>query len=529
MIRYNADEFYPTPKKLLDKITEGVQWNQINTILEPEAGKGDIVEYVSNQCKSAYHYKVDIDCIEINHDLRSVLKGKQYRVVHDDFLTFHTYKHYDLIIMNPPFSQGAAHLTKALNMQENGGGVICILNAETIKNPCTNERKALVRRLNDIGAEITYLQEEFADAERKTDVEIAVIKAYYQEPKRESAIFNDLKKKVYAENAYQEKATDLAPNDFIEAIIREYNMEVEAGIRLIHEYKAMAPHILTAISDSSYNKPILSMTIDGKELSTNQYVRRVRAKYWNALFRNPKFTGNMTSNLIHTYDSQVDELANYDFSAYNIRCIQIEMSKNLIQGIEDCIIQLFDKLSYQYAYSDELSKNIHYYNGWKTNKSWIINKKVILPWMYAFSSWSGKFDPSYEVREKLRDIEKALNYLDGGNTAGIDMDVSLNHAEEIGQTKKIKLKYFYVTFYKKGTCHIEFTNEELLKKLNIFGSQQKGWLPPGYGKKSYHEMSQEEKAVIDDFEGAESYRQTVSNAKYFIYNPTESLPMIDIK
>ena len=54
------------------------------------------------------------------------------------------------------------------------------------------------------------------------------------------------------------------------------------------------------------------------------------------------------------------------------------MSKNLVRGIEDCIIELFDKLSHQYTYSDEFSNNIHYYNGWKTNKAWYINKKVIL-------------------------------------------------------------------------------------------------------------------------------------------------------
>lgn len=528
MMKYNVDEFYPTPKELLEKITVGIKWDHINTVLEPEAGKGDIVEYVKERCKMCYCNDIDIDCIEIDSDLRCTLSGKGYRVVHDDFLTFNTFKHYDLIIMNPPFSNGAAHLTKALDMQENGGGVICILNAETIRNQCTNERKTLAKRLDNIGAEITYMQEEFVEAERKTDVEIAVIKAYYPEPERESIIFENLKKKNYAENTYYDNITDLAPNDFIDAIVRKYNIEVESGVRLIQEYKAMCPHILTDMrEDCSYNKPILDMKIGDGKLSVNKFVKCVRAKYWNALFRNPKFTGNMTSNLMKNYSSQVEELSNYDFSAYNIRYIQIEMSKNLIKGIEDCIIELFDKLSYQYSYSDELSNNIHYYNGWKTNKAWIINKKVILPYMNAFSSWSGKFDPDYEVKSKLKDIEKALNYLDGGLTECRDIDKALDQAKNTGQTKKIKLKYFYVTFYKKGTCHIEFTNDELLKKLNIFGSQQKGWLPPGYGKKTYQEMNQDERAVVDDFEGENSYHETVENAKYFIYDPKNSMPMIE--
>lgn len=77
------------------------------------------------------------------------------------------------------------------------------------------------------------------------------------------------------------------------------------------------------------------------------------------------------------------------------------------------------------------------------------------------------------MKSQLADIEKALSYLDGGLTDGRDMELWLRHAAETGQTQKIQLKYFYVTFYKKGTCHIEFINEDLLKKLNIFGSQQK--------------------------------------------------------
>ena len=360
MIKFNSEEFYPTPERLLEKITLGLDWKMLGSVLEPSAGKGDIVKFVMDKYKiRVWNNSLDVDCIEIDSDLRNTLKGKGYRVVHDDFLTFRTFKHYDLIIMNPPFSQGATHLMKALDMQENGGGVICILNAETIRNQCTNERKVLAKRLSYIGAEITYLQGEFASAERPTGVEIAVIKAFYQEPENDSFIYDSLKKKSYAEQTYEDM-TELAPNDFIEAIVRRYELEVESGIKLIREYKAMCPHILEDIrEDAAYNTPILLMKVGDKELSTNLYVRRVRAKYWNALFRNRKFTGKMTSNLSRKYYSQVEELANYDFSTYNIRCIQEEMSRSLVKGIEDCIIELFDKLSHQYAYSDELQNNIH--------------------------------------------------------------------------------------------------------------------------------------------------------------------------
>ena len=90
--------------------------------------------------------------------------------------------------------------------------------------------------------------------------------------------------------------------------------------------------------------------------------------------------------------------------------------------------------------------------------------------------WGGYRPTDYKVLNKLTDIEKCFNYLDGGLTEALDIREQLKFAEGYGETKKIQLKYFMVTFYQKGTCHIEFTNLELLKKFNIFGSQRKGWL-----------------------------------------------------
>ena len=40
-------------------------------------------------------------------------------------------------------------------------------------------------------------------------------------------------------------------------------------------------------------------------------------------------------------------------------------------------------------------------------------------------------------------------------------------------------------------------------------------------------MEPEEQAVIDDFEGEESYGETVSKASYFIYDPGASLSMLE--
>ena len=533
-------DFYPTPQNLIDKMIDGLDFTMVHSILEPSAGKGNIVEALKNieERKNKYYSKTidfDIDCIEADQNLRAILKSKNLRVVYDDFLTYSTMKTYDLIIMNPPFSNGCKHLLKALEMQKrNGGAVVCLLNAETLKNQCSNERIALYKLLEEYNADIKYIQDAFIDAERKTPVEIALIKVVLPEVETQSFILDGLQKaKEEKEYTYtEENNTQVAENDFLKAIVDQYNMEVEAGVRLIKEYRAMTPFILSEFAkDKETGKTIqiggciLSLDIASNrdkysnKLSVNNYIREVRGKYWKALFENPKFIGQLTNNLQREYYNKIEELKGYDFSLYNIREIKFDMNKKVVKGIEQTIVELFEELSNKYSYYDECTKNIHYFNGWRTNKAWIINKKVIIPLSAYDSYFKDRYQPThYDIVRKLQDIEKCFNYLDGGLTEAVDLKQSLQFAEEYGETKDIVLKYFNVTFYKKGTCHIVFNNDELLKKFNIFGSQHKGWLPPSYGKKSYKDMTTEEKTVVNEFEGEKEYNKVMSNRKYYLFD-----------
>ena len=511
-------EFYPTPEKLLAVMTSNIEWRKIKNVLEPSAGRGDIADYVMHKMEK-YHTIYAIDCIEIDRDLRNVLKGKNHNVVYDDFLTFRTFRKYDLIIMNPPFSQGAVHLMKALELMETGGQIVCILNAETLKNPYTNARKMLADRLSEMGADIEYYTEMFSDADRSTEVEVAVISVSVPAKPVKSEIYKSMKKKYYSEPEMTKSSSELATNDYITNVVKQYNMDVEMGIRLITEYEGMKERLKTSLNPKA-DMYIMSLSMfDGRYgtgITVNEYVNAVRRKYWSGLFENPRFTQGMTSGMIKEYREMVDSLVNYDFNEYNIRELQISMTGNIISGIEECIIKLFDELSYKYSYFDEGCNNIHYYNGWKSNKSWMINKKVILPFYGGYSEYTGKFALSYDALKKIEDIDKALRYLDGGISANNSVEDILENAVKEGRNKKIQLNYFMVTFYKKKTVHIEFTNLDLLKKLNIFGSQKKGWLPLSYGKKAYSEMTEEERTVIDEFEGKEEYRKTMNNSDYFL-------------
>ena len=474
---------------------------------------------------------MDIDCIEIEPELRSILKDKGFRVVHDDFLTYHTYKHYDLILMNPPFSVGARHLLKAIEIQQtSGGGIICLLNAETLRNPYSNERKDLLQKLEHYGAEITYHKKAFIVAENPTDVEVACVKVIIPEPERKTTIFESLREKEYEEYERKARNSELAESDLVSAFVAQYNREIEWGLRLYDELLELGNKSLDGKSQLRLMVQRDEYDHNPDNFSVNGYVRAVRKKYWDKFFREPRFIGRLTSNLLNQYRSQVNTFVEYDFSYWNIKTVQEELSRNLVQGVEDCILALFDKLSYQHSYDEDLKHNIHYYNGWKTNCAWKINRRIVIPlsayrWYRHSKPHFSEYCPE-DTEGELSDIEKALNYLDNGETDGVNMRSFLFGAKADGKTRNIRLKYFTVTFYKKGTCHLTFTNERLLKKLNIFGSQKKGWLPKGYARRKYEEMSAEEQSVIESFEGRESYNASVNEAAYYLFDAGHSMPML---
>lgn len=569
-----TSEFYPTPERIVEKMLSCVDLDQCHSILEPSAGKGDILRVIARKAATRYgrcgKRNHDVDCIEVDPYLRQILKFNfseerekelkrrerslkdsevydrekhayiwksaadqlEYQnvvaellhffedgihIVHDDFLTYTPFKSYDLIIMNPPFSNGDKHLLKALKMQSKGGKIVCLLNAETLRNPCTETRRELLKQLYAANANVEYIENAFSSAERKTDVEIALVSVSIEKVKEESDIYSHFKKAEEMEDTF-ETATELEVTDYIKAAVNLFNVEVKSGIELIRQYRALIPYMSKEFGKED-SSPILRLTDSTNRgydsVSVNSYLKAVRLKYWKALLANPKFTGQLTSKLQEEYRERVSALQDYDFTEFNINTLSREMGARVKQGIEDEIIKMFDRLTEEHCYYPECQKNRHLFDGWKTNKAHKISKKVIVPCYGVFDSWDGR-PRTYRAREVLEDIERILNFLDGGMTRDVDFWNTLENSFSQGITKNIPLKYFSATFYKKGTVHLVFNCPELIDRFNIYAAQQKKWLPPDYGKKRYSNMSDEEKAVIDSFQGEKAYAEVMAKANYYL-------------
>ncbi len=588
--------FFPTPPTLADKLLEGIDWDYTCNVLEPSAGKGDLVKAIAVkfQANSRCNREIDIDCIEFDPYLRQVLqyefcgqrlgeiserlavldKKQEWNcqtrtrgslsaieiaekraleqerrqkaslnchIIHDDFLSCETRKRYQLIVMNPPFAEVDAHLLKAIELLSSYGGQIrCLLNAETIRNPYTNRRQVLKHKLDELGAAVSFEEMAFAQAERQTDVDVAIVKIDIPAVRRESKIFEGLRKAANLVAEPPEDVTDLTVQDFLERIVSLFNVEVDAGIELIREYRAMQPYILSDFSreKSIYNDANLTLCVGRDDtlanMDINKYLKLIRKKYWRALFANKDFVGRLTSNLRNEYSGAVEQMADYDFTLYNIQQLNVEMNARMRQGIEETILVLFDKLTQQYAWYPECAKNIHYYNGWQTNKVHKINNKVILPIHGVFSdySWAKTFDVR-QAESIISDIEKVFDYLDGNMTAAVDLHDVLLRACQEGKTRNIRCKYFDVTLYKKGTMHIKFRSQELVDRFNIYCCRHKNWLPSSYGKRQYWEISKAEQAVVDEFHGDSkaragevAYQHVMAQASYYLAEPVAEVPLL---
>lgn len=96
------------------------------------------------------------------------------------------------------------------------------------------------------------------------------------------------------------------------------------------------------------------------------------------------------------------------------------------------------------------------------------NKKIVIPYMNCFNSYNGELNIDYTARRFFADIERIFAYFDAEPIFS-DINYICNEYNHFGQSKKCEFKYFFVDFYKKGTVHITFKDDELLKKFNIYG------------------------------------------------------------
>jgi hypothetical protein len=477
---------------------EKVDLRKHSYILEPSCGKGNIIEYTKkyfenhNRSYMGYNKTADnyltFDAIENDENLINLCRGKGINIVWNDFLTFDPPRFYDLILLNPPFINGDKHLLQTLRIQERvGGEIVCILNADTLKNPYSNDRKQLIKKLNQYNADIEYIEEAFSNAERKTNVEIALI--YVQVPMINMETMFEKEFKQDNPDLHIDNIQSLMPKmNKLEQLVFEYNMLKNSTIELYKE-KLRVDNLLTGFGIEPF--------IDFKEkgysredkLQLNEFINKINLKYWQKFIEETDFKKKLPSKLKNNFTYNMEKQKNIAFTIENLRYFTDELMKAIPRSYEENVASVFDECTSKHCYSESSwNTNIHMYNGWKTNNAYKVNKKVIIPCHY---SWS-----LYSVPDVLSDLNIIFNNISGSNY-NIDTNEICKAIERA--EKNIETEHFLLDSYKKGTIHIKFKDQNHLNLFNIMAGKGKNWLPDDFMTKSYKDMTKEEKDLVKEF------------------------------
>jgi len=490
-----GNEFFPTPRKVVDQMLEPylVRGNLPAdlAILEPSAGKGDIAERLDMLRNGRHPYSSSaegIHCLEANFDLQAILREKGFAVVGDDFLSFTGEAYlYDLIVMNPPFSQGARHLLHAWEILRRGD-IVCLLNRETIDNPYTQERQ-LLAGLIEVHGSVENVGTPFALAERKTNVEVCIVRLTKNEDIGIDGLFNEAEFQrcvTPGNDVPLINENQVAHRNAIRRMTDAYNATLESfagaakAMRELTFYggdfisnrgtEDVKDFFFKAISSSkgliSGNKAEFSGWFRG---AYNEFAEQVRAAAWNRVFQQTEMARFMTKKVREEFRALQKRKQTTEFTEENIMAFIQTLLQNSDKIAQSAVSEAFDLMT---RFHEENRVHIE---GWKTNDAWRVKKKFILP--YVVSHEWGRFQVSFRSEECLSDIDRGIALLEGKPFDRIKtIHNAIREAIANGETT-CESEFFTIKFYKKGTAHFQFKDAGVWERFNVAACEGKNWLP----------------------------------------------------
>lgn len=495
-----SKEFYPTPDKVIKKMIAPYVEKYTGyygpakslcgnlTILEPSAGKGNILDYLK---KINERDELDLYCIEQDQELQYILQEKGYRLIATDFLSYSGGYHFDLIIMNPPFSNGDEHLLHAWDILTEGD-IVCLLNSDTLNNPYT-ERRKLINSLIERHGSVEHVGSVFTDAERKTGVDCCIVrlKKVASQKKFDFQFESVTKERSFDldENTFKD---ELATRDVIGNMILQYEALKEQYVAYIKAIEGMSFYQvgLTDSHTSAFKIANETLKRDNLPKSYNAFMDAMKQQIWGQIMSKTNVEKYMTHSVRKNFQQFAAQQGCMDFTKENVASMVSLIFNNRYNIMEQAIVDVFDIFTKYHA------DNRCHVEGWKTNSAWKCNRKVILP-NYVTCDFGSSYRINYQRHDEYSDIDKVMCYLSGTNydtcltlRKAIEGVKSRDYQERVivpsvkyGDSSRHESEFFYFRCYKKGTLHIEFKDKKLWELFNIHACAGKNWLPEEEMKK----------------------------------------------
>lgn len=455
---FNAD-FYPTPKEVIGFMLTPYELDG-KTLLEPSAGKGDIIDYAKER-------GANVICCEINDDL-SRIAGSKARLIAKDFLsvTSDMISHIDIIAMNPPFSADEQHILHAWNISPDGCEIVALCNWETLNNPFSKTRKQLLATIENYGY-YENIGDLFRGAERSTGIDIGLIRL--TKPTSSNSEFDDFF--TDEEDDYERQENGLMPYNAIREVVQRYVNAVKLYDSVLETAVQM-----NGLTDGLGVSDIV-FTCSQKDVPTTreQFAKELQKKSWSWVINKMNLHKYSTRGLSEDINKFVEQQKSMKFTMKNIYKMLDVIIQTTGQRMDKALLEVFDNLT---KHHHENRWNVE---GWKTNSHYLVNKKFIEPYIAPLSRW-GTMDISSNRADRLDDLDKALCYLMGVSWNFERRFYSAANNAKYGEW--FDWGFFEVKLFKKGTGHFKFKDENVWALFNQQIARIKGFpLPENISKK----------------------------------------------
>jgi len=446
--------FFPTPNEVIQNMNFGLEIKG-KVVLEPSAGKGNIVDYINGQGVK------DVLTFEKEPDLATILKQKS-TFMGFDFLeeaNKDELSHIDLIIANPPFDHADKHILKMWQVAPEGCQIISLCNMKTIENGFSRTRRQLEHLINEHG-DIENLGHCFSTSERKTNVEVSMIKLF------KPVVSNYDKFEGFLMDQDDEpQGNGIMPYNEIRAIVQNYVGAVEQFDEMKKSVEKLNDYAKPIGASGGFNYSVIyGDTITDQ----NSFAKALQKTAWKHVFNKMKIEKFVTSGVMRKVNEFVEKQSRYPFTMKNIYKMIDIIIQTREQTFNQSIIEVFDKITKHHH------ENRYEIEGWKTNKSYLVGKKFILDWVTGFN-FSGGMEFKYNGNvDKIVDFQKALNFLTGHN---IQVQ-SRYDLKDLEFGKWFDWGYFQCKGFKKGTLHVKFKDDQVWEQFNRKVAEIKGFQLP---------------------------------------------------
>lgn len=557
-------QYFPTGEQ-----TAALMWAKfkrpIGHVCDPSAGKGNLIRYAQegfaglseeeipwvaeldndefkqgnyrirfrDQARYKFSKMRDMSAVEIDTQHHASLKDLGAKLVGYDFLQVQSLATVDQIIMNPPFAEGAKHVLHAWDAVYDAE-IVAIVNAETVRNPYSQERKRLVELIEKHGS-VEFLRDQFnGDVERKTDVEIALI--YLEKIPAMGLnmdfILGGMRADQEGPELNPEQSAALAlPGNFVQDTCTRFDMAVKAA-RAACEAQAIANHLSSQLGITLDEMQAKGVGNDSRESlgsirenankAFKESYENLKKQAWAQIIRSTLLTDKLSNQARRKVESSASSIYEMEFSPYNVHGFLTGVLESMGDIYRDMICDLFDTII------ERSSDNVVFFKSWKSNQKHRIGVRIrktrfIIPNFRTY--FGGGLD--YESEQFLADIDKVFGYLHG-ETEKYDGLVEGFRRREKGSSDRIKTRYFDFRYYSgTGTIHFYPASQEVVEKINQFVGKLRNWIPADMNEANADFKKQYEQGEALSKEYLEAYRKSATSS-YGFDDPARAL-MRDLK